>query len=106
VALIIGAIPAILVGWSLAVPPGLLKRPVRAQWLHVAAFGLLGPGPGDPFGAFGDPASYFAAAAMRVSAAIGRLSVWKLARQYDDGAGRRRPDPKPSSQPPAVVRSA
>ncbi|MFF1385949.1 hypothetical protein ACFVWT_20550 [Arthrobacter sp. NPDC058288] len=84
-ALVVGAIPAVVIGWALALPLGLLMRPVSRQWLHVAAFGLLGVALGAPFGGFGSPPDLFAAAAMGTSAAVGRLAVWKLARQYDDG---------------------
>lgn len=84
-ALLAGAIPAVVLGWALGMPLGVLLQPVSSQWLHVAAFGLLGLALGAPFGAFGDPANYFAAAAMGTSAAVGRLAVWKLARQYDNG---------------------
>lgn len=84
-ALVYGAIPAVLIGWTLAMPLGLLLRPVRGQWLHVTAFGVLGIALGAPFGAFADPPDYVAAAAMGTAAALGRLAVWKLARKYNDG---------------------
>ncbi|WP_104174041.1 hypothetical protein [Arthrobacter sp. Y81] len=90
-ALMYGAIPAIVVGWSLAMPLGLLMRPVSSQWIHVTAFGLLGAGLGVPFGVFADPANYFAASAMGTAAALGRLAVSKLARKYDVGP----PAPEP-----------
>lgn len=49
-ALVVGAIPAVVIGWSLAMPLGLLLRPVSSQWIHVAAFGVLGVALGFPFG--------------------------------------------------------
>ncbi|MBP1137729.1 vacuolar-type H+-ATPase subunit I/STV1 [Arthrobacter sp. PvP023] len=92
-ALFVGAIPAVVVGWGLALPLGLLMRPVARQWLHVAAFGILGLALGMPFGGFNSPPDLFAAAAMGTSAAVGRLAVWKLARQSDDsGSPAHAPD--------------
>jgi hypothetical protein len=94
VALMVGAIPAVVTGWSLAMPLGLLMRPVSSQWIHVAAFGVLGAALGFPFGGFGSPPDYANAAAMGTAAAVGRLAVSKLARKYDDGVppGPRRPE--------------
>ncbi len=104
-ALVYGAIPAIVVGWSLAMPLGLLMRPVSSQWIHVAAFGVLGVALGFPFGGFGSPPDYAAAAAMGTAAALGRLASGNLPGSTTT-AGRRRRDPKSSSRPPAVVRFA
>jgi hypothetical protein len=84
-ALMVGAIPAVVVGWGVALPTGLLMRPVGSQWLHVAAFGVLGLALGAPFGGFDSPPDLFTATAMGTSAAVGRLAEWKLARQYDGG---------------------
>jgi hypothetical protein len=94
-ALLYGAIPAIVVGWSLAMPLGLLMRPVSSQWIHVAAFGILGVALGLPFGGFGSPPDYAAAAAMGTAAALGRLAIRKFAREYDDGGP---PAPGPELQ--------
>jgi hypothetical protein len=85
VALVVGAIPAVVIGWSLAMPLGLLLRPVSSQWIHVAAFGVLGVALGFPFGGFTSPPDYAAAAAMGPAAALGRLAVWKLAGEFGDG---------------------
>jgi hypothetical protein len=40
-ALMVGLAPAVFIGWGLGMPLGLLLRPVRNQWLHVAAVGRL-----------------------------------------------------------------
>ena len=74
-------------------PLGLLMRPVSCQWIHVAAFGVLGVALGFPFGGFGSPPDYAPAAAMGAAATLGRLATWKFARQYDDG-GPPAPGPK------------
>ncbi|MDQ0076190.1 hypothetical protein [Arthrobacter oryzae] len=92
VALMVGAIPAVVIGWSLAMPLGLLLRPVSSHWIHVAAFGLLGVALGFPFGGFSSVPDYAAAAAMGAAAALGRLAVWKLAGEYGDGG---QPSPGP-----------
>jgi hypothetical protein len=84
-ALLVGVIPAVVLGWALGMPLAALLRPVRNQWLHVAAFGALGAAIGLPFGGFADPPMLWAAVAMGPAAALGRLSVWRLARVNNDG---------------------
>lgn len=84
IALVVGLAPAAFFGWGLGMPLGLLLRPVRNQWLHVAAFGALGALMGLPFGGFGDPPSLMAAAGLAASAALGRLSVWTFVVVHDD----------------------
>ncbi|MCX6499122.1 MAG: hypothetical protein NTU93_10015 [Arthrobacter sp.] len=94
-ALLVGAIPAVVIGWALGMPLGALLQPVRNQWLHVAAFGGLGAAIGLPFGGFADPPMLLTAAGMAVSAAMGRLSVWRLTRVNDDGG-----PPAPGTEAP------
>ena len=84
IGLVVGLAPAAFFGWGLGMPLGLLLRPVRNQWLHVAAFGALGALMGLPFGGFGDPPSPMAAAGLAASAALGRLSVWTFVVVHDD----------------------
>lgn len=86
-ALLVGAIPAIIVGWALGMPLGALLQPVRNQWWHVGAFGALGAIITLPFGVFEDPPLPLALIAMIPAAALGRFSVWRLVRiRNDDGA--------------------
>ncbi|MEC5182037.1 hypothetical protein [Arthrobacter sp. CG_A4] len=87
VALFLGLAPAMFIGWGLGMPLGLLLRPVRNQWLHVAAFGALGLAIGLPFGAFADPPSILAAAGLGISSALGRFSAWTFVRVYDTVGG-------------------
>lgn len=65
---------SLLVGFPVGVVLGLLLRPVRRQWIHVAAFFAL---PAAVLWAvFGfDPFGGAAAASIGIAAAVGRLSV-------------------------------
>lgn len=86
-AMMFGAIPAVVVGWALGHPLGVFLQPVRNQWWHVGAFALLGGIITMPFGVFEDPPMPLATIAMVPAAALGRFSVWRLARiRNDDGA--------------------
>ncbi|WP_400159731.1 hypothetical protein [Arthrobacter sp. BPSS-3] len=86
-ALMFGAIPAVVVGLALGHPLGVFLQPVRNQWWHVGAFALLGGIITMPFGVFEDPPMPLATIAMIPATALGRFSVWRLARiRNDDGA--------------------
>lgn len=98
----IGLVPATFIGWGLGMPLGLLLRTVPNQWLHVAAFGVLGVGIGLPFGALADPPSYLAAAGLGLSSALGRFSIWTFVRVYDDGRQDAAPAVNDDGGPPAA----
>jgi hypothetical protein len=74
--LLYGIIPAIATALVLGLPTGLLMRDVPNQWLHVLAFFGAGALAGAIWGGLGG-ASFLFALLLGVSAAIGRLSVWK-----------------------------
>lgn len=79
-ALMFGSIPAVVIGWAFGLPLAAVLRPVRNQWWHVGAFALLGGIITIPFGVFDEPPMLLGPVAMAPAAALGRFSVWRLAR--------------------------
>lgn len=71
-----GVIPALITALVLGLPTGLLMRSVHNQWLHVLAFALVGAVAGLLWAALSESAPLFALL-LGLSAAVGRLSVWK-----------------------------
>lgn len=104
-----GAIPAIILGFAFGAPLGILLRPVRNQWLHVAAFAGLGAVLGLVFALLtsgpsprSDYLLTFAAAASLTgggSLALGRLAVWRLARTDQDTGHHQAADPDQAAGP-------
>lgn len=79
-AMIIGFIPIGAVGVAVAWPLGLALRPVRNQWLHVAAFFAAGAIICVPFGGFWSATAWAFPLSIAFASGIARLSVWKFVR--------------------------
>jgi hypothetical protein len=93
-----GVLPSLVLAFCLGAPLAILLQPVRNQWLHVAAFAGLGVVLGIVFALLtAGPAprtdyvlTFAATAALTCGGAlaVGRLSIWRLVRLDQDGAGQ------------------
>lgn len=75
---IYAAIPAALIGSVVGWLLGLVLRQVRNQWLHVAAFFVVGTLICAPFGGLSSLGTVLFSLSIATAAAIGRLSAWRL----------------------------
>lgn len=83
---VFAVIPAAVIGVVVGGLLGLALKRVRNQWLHVAAFFVVGIAICIPFRGLSSSGGILLSLSIATAAAVGRMSVWRLVKIYPSAA--------------------